>query len=149
MVLEGRGPIDAMRRSWQLVTGDFWRVFGILLLTAVIVFFVSLAVSAPFTAFSSLGDVNSDGLDEGFALSMVLGAVGAIIAGTITSPFSAAVNALLYADRRMRAEAFDLVLQTEAVERQRGGQPTGPLDLWHPSYGSGGYRPPPPGPWQQ
>ncbi|WP_214107611.1 hypothetical protein [Acrocarpospora catenulata] len=163
VVLERIGVFAAIGRSFRLVSGDFFRVFGILLLTAVIVFFISLAVSAPFSVFSSFGSTTPDSLDGGFVMSMVLGTLGAIIAGTITSPFSAAVNALLYADRRMRAEAFDLVLQTEAVERQRGGQPTGPLDLWHPAYGSGaprgyqqppqygspGYEPPPPGPWQQ
>ena len=38
--------------------------------------------------------------------------VGGAIGQIITAPFSAGVVVLLYADRRIRAEAFDLVLQT-------------------------------------
>ena len=52
----------------------------------------------------------------------------------ITYPFQAGVYGLLYADRRMRAEAFDLVLQTAAIEQQRQGWVHASADeLWHPS----------------
>ncbi|GAA0396147.1 hypothetical protein Acor_48860 [Acrocarpospora corrugata] len=150
VVLERIGVFAAISRSFRLVRGDFWRVFGILLLTGLIVFLIQLAVAAPFQiAGSALPGGDATSLEEftsGLYLSTGLATIGAIIGATLSSPFSAAVNALLYADRRMRAEAFDLVLQTEALERQRGGMPTGPQDLWHPAYGSG-HRPP--GYWPQ
>ncbi|GAA0982230.1 hypothetical protein GCM10009555_051770 [Acrocarpospora macrocephala] len=148
IVLERIGVFAAIGRSFRLVRGDFWRVFGILLLTAIVAGLVQGAIGAPFQIAGTIIGGDAETLQEvtsGFYLSMALATVGAIIGGVLASPFSAAVNTLLYADRRMRAEAFDLVLQTEALERQRGGMPTGPQDLWHPSYGSG-YRPP--GPWQ-
>jgi hypothetical protein len=44
-----------------------------------------------------------------------VGAVGSAIGRIITDPFSAGVVVLLYTDRRIRAEAFDLVLQTGAA----------------------------------
>jgi hypothetical protein len=44
-----------------------------------------------------------------------VGAVGSAIGRIITAPFSAGVVVLLYTDRRIRAEAFDLVLQTGAA----------------------------------
>ncbi|GIH22086.1 hypothetical protein Aph01nite_03960 [Acrocarpospora phusangensis] len=149
VVLERIGVAAAIGRSFRLVRGDFWRVFGILLLTSIIVGLVSAAVGAPFQIAGMFtgGDAQSlVEVSDGLYTSMALSTIGAIIGGVIASPFSAAVNALLYADRRMRAEAFDLVLQTEALERQRGGMPTGPQDLWHPSYGSGQR---PPGYWPQ
>ncbi|WP_061299379.1 DUF7847 domain-containing protein [Herbidospora cretacea] len=130
IVLEGIGVGAAMSRSFRLVKGDFWRVFGILLLTSVVAGLVATAVSAPFSIFGSLGDPTATFDDTRFYITAVLGGIGAIIAGTITNPFSAGVTTLLYADRRMRAEAFDLVLQTEAVERQQGAPGTGHENLW-------------------
>ncbi|EUA78628.1 transmembrane domain protein [Mycobacterium xenopi 4042] len=41
--------------------------------------------------------------------------IGSAIGQIITTPFSAGVVVLLYTDRRMRAEAFDLVLQSGAA----------------------------------
>ncbi|GLX98486.1 hypothetical protein [Herbidospora sp. NBRC 101105] len=132
IVLEGIGVGTAMSRSFRLVKGDFWRVFGILLLTAVVVGLVAAAVSAPFSLLTSFGDPAASVSTAEFYVGAVLAGVGAIIAGTITNPFSAGVTTLLYADRRMRAEAFDLVLQTEAVERQQGAPGTAPENLWRP-----------------
>ena len=37
VVLEHISPVSAIKRSWQLSQGSFWRLFGILLLTGVIV----------------------------------------------------------------------------------------------------------------
>ena len=42
--------------------------------------------------------------------------MGGLVAGTIVRPFSAGVAALLYIDRRMRAEALDLTLARAAAE---------------------------------
>jgi MFS family permease len=47
LVIEGRGPVDALRRSWELVRGRGWRTLGIMLLAVVVISFVSGLVS-PF-----------------------------------------------------------------------------------------------------
>jgi hypothetical protein len=61
-------------------------------------------------------------------LGLTVGAVGSAIGRIITAPFSAGVAVLLYADRRIRSEAFDLVLQTGAA---RGPAAIAPSDyLW-------------------
>ncbi len=131
IVLEGHGPISAMGRSWRLVRGDTWRVFGILLLAQVIVFLLDYALNIPF---SFLG-----GLMPGRTASLVLAAIAAILVAAITYPVQAGVVGLLYADRRMRAEAFDLALQTAAMDQQRlGWVPPTVDDLWHPDNATGG-----------
>ncbi|WP_245641930.1 glycerophosphoryl diester phosphodiesterase membrane domain-containing protein [Nonomuraea candida] len=134
VVLEGRGPVDAMRRSWNLVTGDFWRVFGILLLTSVLVGLVSSILTVPFTLAGTLfGMLGADTIAT-TVVAAVLITVGATLGAMITYPFEAGVAGLLYADRRMRGEAFDLVLQTAAIEQQRQGWVHASADeLWHPS----------------
>ncbi|MBG0813312.1 glycerophosphoryl diester phosphodiesterase membrane domain-containing protein [Planomonospora sp. ID82291] len=152
IVLERAGVGTAISRSFRLVKGDFWRVFGILLLTAIVTGLVSTVMGLPFTFLSQTVSPPDPltAIQTGVA-GLALTGLGGIIASTITYPFSAAVTALLYADRRMRGEAFDLVLQTAAAERGRG-LGASPEDLWHPShaaghhgYGSpqGGYGPPP------
>ncbi|MGA4990630.1 glycerophosphoryl diester phosphodiesterase membrane domain-containing protein [Nonomuraea bangladeshensis] len=138
VVLEGRGPIDAMRRSWQLVTGDFWRVFGILLLTSLLVGLVAGVLSVPFTIAGTLFGMLGTGSMVNAVVSAVLIAIGGTLGAMFTYPFESGVSGLLYADRRMRSEAFDLVLQTAAIEQQRQGWVHGSADeLWHPSNSAG------------
>ena len=58
--------------------------------------------------------VNNDSLRM-MMVTLVITTVGSVIAMIFTTPFTAGVTVLLYADRRMRAEAFDLVLRTGAT----------------------------------
>ncbi|MBN6052649.1 glycerophosphoryl diester phosphodiesterase membrane domain-containing protein [Nonomuraea sp. RK-328] len=137
VVLEGMSPVAALRRSWQLVSGDFWRVFGIMLLTSLIVGFVAGILQVPFTFVGTfLGMLgNGPGALVGAA---VLIAVGGTVGAMISYPIEAGVAGLLYADRRMRSEAFDLVLQTAAVEQQRQGWVHASADdLWRPTHTPG------------
>ncbi len=62
-MLEKQGLFDAMRRSAKLVTGSWWRILGIQLLTLVLITAVSFVVSLPATAVSALvsgGDTLTD-----------------------------------------------------------------------------------------
>ncbi|GAA2893441.1 hypothetical protein GCM10010517_57960 [Streptosporangium fragile] len=133
-VLERRGVIDSLRRSWHLVKGAFWRTLGILILTQILAGLIALALSLPFSMGVSLISVLSESSTGSQIVAAVLIAVGGTISAMITYPFQAAVSGLLYADRRMRAEAFDLVLQTAAIEQQRQGWVHASADdLWDPS----------------
>ncbi|MFD1542136.1 glycerophosphoryl diester phosphodiesterase membrane domain-containing protein [Nonomuraea guangzhouensis] len=133
VVLEGKGPIEALRRSWNLVTGDFWRVLGILLLTSLLVGLVAGILEIPFTIAGTLLGLLGESSGTAVAAAVLL-AVGGTLGALITYPFEAGVAGLLYADRRMRREAFDLVLQTAAIEQQRQGWVHASADeLWHPS----------------
>ncbi|GAB2917019.1 membrane protein [Nonomuraea fastidiosa] len=132
VVLEGLGPIAAMRRSWRLVTGDFWRMFGILLLTMLLVQFVGSVLTFPFTVVGTALGTFGAGSAATTVVTAVLLAVGSTVGLMVVYPFEAGVAGLLYADRRMRSEAFDLVLQTAAIEQQRQGWVHASADeLWH------------------
>lgn len=134
VVLEGRGPVEALRRSWQLVTGDFWRVLGILLLTSLLAGLVSAVLSVPFSLIGTFVGMLGGGGTGAAVLAAVMIALGSTLGAMITYPLQAGVAGLLYADRRMRSEAFDLVLQTAAIEQQRQGWvPATADELWHPS----------------
>jgi hypothetical protein len=115
LMLERGGVFDSMRRSWRLVRGSWWRIFGILLLAAIIAGAVGQLILAPFTAVGYFADGLGAEPGQGIPwVTLLLTSLGGIVATTITLPFSAGVVALLYVDQRMRREAFDLEL-TRAV----------------------------------
>lgn len=113
IVLERLGIVDAARRSFALVRRDFWRVLGIWILAALVAGVIAGAVGVPFSLVGQL--LAESGSDGAVVSGLVLIAVGGAIGQILTAPFSAGVVVLLYTDRRMRAEAFDLVLRTGAA----------------------------------
>jgi hypothetical protein len=94
-------------------------VFGILLLTFAIGTFVSQVVQLPFALVGagSPGGLVDPQADVLGTRSLVMTAIGAGIAATLVSPFTAGVRALLYVDRRMRAEGLDVSLAAAADAR--------------------------------
>jgi hypothetical protein len=113
-VLEGIPAMSAFRRSYRLVRPQWWRIFGILLLGAIITTIIGVVLGLPFGFVTTLLDGSPDPTTgtvptPGLAGSVVT-AVGAIVVGTITAPFGAGISGLLYLDQRMRREAFDLEL---------------------------------------
>ena len=117
LVLERAGIATSLRRSGALVKGDWWRLLGILLLTAVIGGFVSSLLQIPFSVLGAgspgaLFDPNADVLA---AQPLIVGAIGTVMTTTLVAPFTAAVTALLYVDRRMRAEGLDVQLTASAA----------------------------------
>ncbi|HEU5156249.1 MAG TPA: hypothetical protein VFU43_04580 [Streptosporangiaceae bacterium] len=129
VVLERQGVLASLARARQLTKGRWWRVGGILLLTLLITIFMGFfALRVPFVVaeFVFFGDDLSGG--EVF-LQLALDTAGRIVSWTLTIPFDAGVIALLYVDRRMRREGFDLELQTRETAAAR---PADFLDLWRP-----------------
>jgi hypothetical protein len=114
IVLERIGVMNAIARSFALVKTDFWRVFGIRLLAVVVAGLVSGAVTAPFSFVGQIMLMFGQSTST-TVIAVVLISVGGAIGQIITAPFNAGVVVLLYTDRRIRAEAFDLVLQTGAI----------------------------------
>ena len=111
IVLERLTVTGAIRRSFTLVDNSFWRVLSIRVLTWLVVTLIAGAIAVPFELVGNL----LDGPTVPVLLGLTVGAVGSAIGQIITAPFSAGVDVLLYADRRIRSEAFDLVLQTGAA----------------------------------
>lgn len=125
IVLEHLGIVAAVKRSFTLVNKDFWRVLGIWVLATIVAAVIGWGVGAPFNIAGQIMTMIADGPTMP---ALVLSAVGSAIGQIVTAPFSAGVVVLLYADRRFRAEAFDLMLQTGA------GAPVETADqLWLPA----------------
>lgn len=125
------GVVDALRRSAELVRTSWWRAFGILLLVVLIAFLIAQVVSVPFSyvPFFIVGDDPTGGAFFG---TLVLSALGGIVASTFTAPFTAAATALLYVDRRIRREGLDIVLARAAGVTIPGHTDAGPAALGAP-----------------
>jgi hypothetical protein len=134
IVLERLPVFEAITRSFALLRNGFWRVLGIRVLTFIVAGVVSGAISAPF---SIVGQVMMAGLPSTgvLLLGTVITSIGSAIGQIITAPFNAGVIVLLYTDRRIRAEAFDLVLQSGAASGPYAAASTDNLWLTRPFRG--------------
>jgi hypothetical protein len=125
LVLERISPARAVRRSFELSRGSSWRLFGILLLTWIIVGIAALVLSIPFSIAGGLlggsGGMFSFGAKVSLA-GLIVGAIGGIAANTVTAPIKAGVAVLLYTDLRMRREGLDLALRTAAQSNSLTGE---------------------------
>lgn len=122
MVLENLGVFAAIGRSWSLTRGNFWRLFGINILTNIIISMVGgvfVSITSVIGAFSTVVASSSTNdfmgaLSITFIIYMVMTAISLLI----TLPFSSSVNALLYIDLRMRKEGLDVELRNAVAEQQ-------------------------------
>ncbi|QKW06832.1 glycerophosphoryl diester phosphodiesterase membrane domain-containing protein [Streptomyces sp. NA04227] len=116
LMLEKQSIGKAMRRSVKLVQGSWWRVFGILVLGAIIANVLTSIIVIPFTLIA--GAVGEGGVDSFLSSSsddyswtfLIVQGVGSVIGTTLSLPISAGVTVLLYIDQRIRREALDLEL---------------------------------------
>jgi hypothetical protein len=116
LILE-RGRVgQAFSRSRLLVSGSFWRVFGILLLAVVIGSAIRFVFGFVFGGGSSFvsGLTNPGEPITLSTFSLVLQGVGTVIGETIVTPFIALVTVLVYIDQRMRKEGMDIELARAA-----------------------------------
>jgi hypothetical protein len=118
LVLESVGPTMAMRRSYRLVTGAWWRTFGIYLLASILAYIVAQVLAIPFSIVGGLigsTQASSGDLANPFTLSTsIAGALATLVSQTVVIPFTAGIVALLYIDRRIRREALDIELARAA-----------------------------------
>src|SRR5215216_6024643 len=88
LVIEGKRGREALRRSWNLVRGRGWPVFGTIVVATLINGIVNSLLTAPF------GD------------NWAARSIGASIASVITMPYMALVGVFIYLDVRVRKEQY-------------------------------------------
>jgi hypothetical protein len=105
LMVERIGPILALRRSWELVRGYWWTIFGAIVIAVLIIVGISFLVDVLLT-----GAQSSSSIDVILALQGLGRAIGAIL----TYPFLAAVAVVIYAGQR---EQKDGVRPTSLMPR--------------------------------
>jgi hypothetical protein len=104
------GVWGALRRSWRLVKGKFWRVFGILLFGGLVVQIIGYALQFGITALVLTVGSWADSNGATVVTVVVSVAVGIFTLMTLIASlaFMSAVQALIYLDLRVRREGLDL-----------------------------------------
>ena len=122
MVLENLGVFAAIGRSWSLTRGNFWRLFGINILTAIITSIVAGIfggiAGALGAIFVVVGSSSPEDVIASLNTTYILTMVMSTIAQLLILPFTSSVNALLYIDLRMRKEGLDVELRNAVAEQQ-------------------------------
>ena len=122
MVLENLGVFAAIGRSWSLTRGNFWRLFGINILTAIITSMVAGIfggiAGALGAIFVVVGSSSPEDMIASLNTTYILTMVMSTIAQLLILPFTSSVNALLYIDLRMRKEGLDVELRNAVAEQQ-------------------------------
>lgn len=106
LILERLSPIAALRRSWRLTTGSFWRIF----LFYLVINIVSGVVGGILGGLSSL--------IVGTAPALTQASIQVVASGLIsifTSPFLLILLTLVYYDIRIRREAFDIEMLAQSL----------------------------------
>lgn len=119
VVLEEASPVTALKRSWSLTRGVFWRVLGISLLAGLLVGVASSVVTGPLTVLESMSTDTSLAVQA--IISLVVEFI-TLLVSALLMPFSSGVSALLYLDARMRKENLAESLIAAASQNNPGPQ---------------------------
>jgi hypothetical protein len=145
VVLERRNPIAAIRRSWRLVYGSYWRFLGIFLLFAIltVILFYVLGLFILVGAGAAIVVLHSHGqVSDGTKLALIIaGVVVYLVVSSLVTPLWLALLTLLYTDLRVRREGLDLVLQLRPA-----GQPLTGDEFASTAAPPPAWAPPPPAP---
>lgn len=86
VVVDGRRGVGALERSAELVTGAWWRVFGVIVFATVAVGIPGTLIQLPFNSLANSAD------------SSAISLAGQVVASALTAPFEALMLTLLYFD---------------------------------------------------
>ncbi len=100
MMAEDIGPIRGLGRSWNLVSGSWWRAFGILLIVGILQTIITYGLFILFGVIAALFSTGD------FQAALVQ--VGGTLLSAVVSPIAYIAITLLYFDLRVRKEGLDL-----------------------------------------
>ena len=110
VVLEGLGPVDALKRSWSLSKGSFWRILGRIWLIGIVTGLISGVLGAVVGAILGVGANAADSVGLLVAFSAFLSA----LLSAVVIPVQSSFYTLMYLDERMRKENLAPMIAQEA-----------------------------------
>lgn len=110
VVLEGLGPVDAIKRSWSLSKGSFWRILGRILLIGVVIGLISSVLGAVVGAILGVGANAAESVGMLVAFSAFVSA----LLSAVVIPVQSSFYTLMYLDERMRKENLAPMIAQEA-----------------------------------
>jgi hypothetical protein len=108
LIMEEAGPATSLRRSFTLVKARWWPTFGLLILVWLMTTIATQIISTPISMIAGTGGFFATSSDAGLGAVFLGSTVAGIIAGLLTTPFTAIITVVLYVDLRVRNEGFDI-----------------------------------------
>lgn len=132
IMVEGLGPVEAIRRSWRLVQNYWWRTLALVIVLGLL----NLVISAgPAYLVLAIVGIFTRGTDPVTAAAIT--GTGTVIMSALFLPLELVSTTLYYFDLRVRKEGFDI---EQALDR-RYASPSQPT--YYPGGQIGQDAPPP------
>jgi hypothetical protein len=112
LMLEDVGVFGAIARSWRLTRKQFWRIGWIAFVTTLVAMVASSVLAGPFGVVGQLALFS--GSRYALLIYVVSQAVSQVVSAAFVTPFTSGVTSLQYLDQRMRKEAYDVELMSQA-----------------------------------
>ena len=112
LMIEGLGPVEALKRSWALTKGRMWR--GILYLVLLSIF-SGIVIGLPLVIVQWIAILL---FPTQIALVYIIATAAGYVLNLFYQPFYATGVTLFYYDLRVRAEAYDMALRVAALEAE-------------------------------
>ena len=113
LMLENVGIFGAIGRGFRLTRKQFWRTFGIALLTAIVVGIAGSVLTVPIALVGQIATFTA-GAQYALLVLVLTQALSQVVSAAFVTPFTTAVTSLQYLDQRMRKEAYDVELMQQA-----------------------------------
>jgi hypothetical protein len=110
-LLTDRGPVASMSHSWQLTSGNFWRlsvIYAVGIVLIIVLYVLSSVIGGVAALLLAHGDV---------AVITATGAVVVTLLGAIVTPFYSALLLAVFGDLSVRSEGADLAQRLSAPAR--------------------------------
>lgn len=114
VVVEGKGPMEAITRSQELAEGALGRIAGTMMVAILITYLPMIAVAAATGGMAAL-TAGAGGDPGAMVAAVALQQVLTLVISVLTMPFLLSVMTVLYYDRRVRTEALDVQILTERL----------------------------------
>ncbi|MDQ5823930.1 MAG: hypothetical protein M3441_06910 [Chloroflexota bacterium] len=137
LMVENLGPMQALRRSWQLVQGYWWRTLALVLVLGILGAVISAGPAYLVIALVTLFTGSFDPV-----LTTAITGIVSVITEAFFIPLSLTCYTLYYFDLRVRKEGFDLETALDQRYAPPGAAPGGYYAGPQGQYPVGGYPPP-------
>lgn len=104
IALEPVGPLEALRRSWQMTRGSWWHTVTAMGAAQLITSIVTVVLAGIFGAAAGIAGAVTGSQFLGTILAILTNGIPAIA----VQPFATAIMVVLYYELRARSEGFDL-----------------------------------------
>lgn len=124
LVIEKRGIIASIKRSFSLIRGSYWKVFGYTLLFSLTVFALRASIDTLLAVVSGLVYLIAKFLNisEDFMtfFSIIYGYANwpiSLITWMVISPISIIMISMLYFNQRFKKEGLDIALKLKEIQK--------------------------------